>query len=94
MLTPCSCRYSHVGVAAQKPQELVDDRPQVQLLGGHQRKARREIEAHLIAEHAQCAGARAIVLARAVLPDVAQKIEILPHYAFTAPKLPVASLRR
>ncbi len=51
----------------------------MQLLGRHQRKSGREIEAHLIAEDAQRAGAGAIVLAGALLPDVAQKIEILPH---------------
>jgi hypothetical protein len=51
----------------------------MQLLGGHQWKPGSEIEAHLMPEHAQRAGARAIVLARAVLPDMAQEIEILPH---------------
>ena len=38
-----------------------------------------QIEAHLIAEDAQGAGAGAVVLARAVLAYVAQEIEILPH---------------
>ena len=38
-----------------------------------------QIEAHLIAEHAQRAGAGAVLFARAVLADVAQEIEILPH---------------
>jgi hypothetical protein len=66
----------------------------MQFLGRHQRKSGRQIEAHLIAEYAQRAGARAILLAGAVLSDVAQEIEILPHYAFTALRLPLAASRR
>ena len=94
MLTPCSCRYLTLVSPLQEPQKLVDDGAQVQLLGGHQRKAGCEIEAHLIAEYAQGAGAGAVVLARAVLADVAQKIEILPHYAFTRPNCRSAASRR
>jgi len=66
----------------------------VQLLGGHQRKAGVQIEAHLVAKDAHRAGAGAIALRSTVLTDVAQKIEILAHYAFTALKLPVGALRR
>ena len=48
-------------------------------LGRHRRESRGEIEAHLVTEHAQRAGAGAIRLARAVLADVAEEIEILLH---------------
>ena len=40
-----------VGVALQKPQQFMDDRLQVYLLGGHQRKAGVQVEAQLSAEH-------------------------------------------
>ena len=42
-------------------------------------KPSREIEAHLVAEQAQRAGARAVVLARAAVADRPQEVEILPH---------------
>src|ERR1041384_1706295 len=48
-------QVAHVRVALQEPQQLVDDRLHVQLLGREQRKALREVETHLAAEH----GARA-----------------------------------
>ena len=51
-----------VGIAGQKPQQLVDDRLEVQFLGGEQRKALREVEPHLMAEHRQGADAGAVVL--------------------------------
>ena len=65
-----------VGVAAQKPQQLVDDGAQVELLGGHQRKAGRQIEAHLLAEQRQRAGAGAVRLASAALADGAQQLQV------------------
>ena len=68
-----------VGLAAQEPQQLVGDRLEVHALGGHQRKSRGEIEAHLVAEHRQRAGAGAIGLARAVAAHVAHEFEILLH---------------
>ena len=39
-----------VGVALQKPQQLVDDRTQVQLFGGQHRKAFLQIKTHLVAK--------------------------------------------
>jgi hypothetical protein len=40
-----------VGVAPQEPQQLVDQRAHVDLLGRHQREAVGEIDAQLVAEH-------------------------------------------
>jgi hypothetical protein len=68
-----------IGIAAQEPEKLIDDGTQMQLLGRHQRKPGIEIEAHLIAKYAQRSGAGTIALGRAVLADVAQEIEVLPH---------------
>ena len=65
--------------ALEKPQELVDHRAHVDRLGGHHREPLAQIEAHLVAEDAQRAGAGAIALVHPVLPDVAHQIEILLH---------------
>ena len=51
-----------VGVAAQEPQQLVDHRLGVHLLGGDQREAGRQVVAHLMAEQAAGAGAGAVGL--------------------------------
>ena len=73
---------AHVGVAAQEPDELADDRLQVQALGRHGGEALGQIEAHLIAEHTARARAGAVGLVHAVLEDVVEEIEVLAH-AFT-----------
>lgn len=63
----------HIAVAAQKPQQLQNDGFQVHLLGGDQGEAFIEVEAHLIAENAARARARAVGLGRAVLVHMAHK---------------------
>ena len=68
-----------VGVAGEEPEQLVDDRFDVQLLGGEQREALVERKAHLMAEHRQRAGAGAVALLHAVVEDVLHQIEILAH---------------
>ena len=68
-----------VGVARQEPQQLVQDRLHVQLLGRHQRKAIGEVEAHLMAEHAQRACARAVGFAHALGAHVAEEVEVGLH---------------
>jgi len=68
-----------VGVAAQEPEQLVDDRAQVQLLGGDQRESLREVEAHLVAEDAARPGAGAIAAHGAALEDQPQEVVVLAH---------------
>src|SRR5579872_7222702 len=80
-----------VRFAAQKPQQLVDDRAQMDLLGGDERKSLLEVEAQLAAEERQRTGAGAICLAHAVAADLAQQIEVRRHRA-TA-KLPEGARR-
>jgi hypothetical protein len=70
---------AHVGLAAQEPQQFVDDRLRVDLLGRQQWKSVAQCKAHLVAEHRQGAGPGAIVLAVAVLAHVAHEIEVLAH---------------
>jgi hypothetical protein len=68
-----------VGVAGEKPEQFVHDRLQRQPLGGQHWKARREIEAHLVAEHRLRAGAGAVALPGAVGQDAFEQIVILLH---------------
>ena len=68
-----------VGVAGQEPQQLMDDRFDVQLLGGGEREAGAKIEAHLMAEHRNRAGAGAVALLHAVRQHVFHQFEVLPH---------------
>jgi hypothetical protein len=68
-----------VGVAAQEPEQFVDDGFDVQLLGGDQREAGSEIEAHLMAEHRARANTRAVALFHALGEHAFHKVEILAH---------------
>src|SRR5690606_4283673 len=68
-----------VGLALQEPQQLVDDRAQVQLLGGDQGEALAQVEAHLPAEHAAGAGAGAVGLVGAMFQDMCQQLQVLLH---------------
>ena len=56
----------HIGVATEKPQQLVDDGAQVQLLGGEEGKAVVEVEAHLVAESAEGARPGAVVFGHTI----------------------------
>ena len=67
----------HVGVAAQEPQQLQDDRLEVQFLGGEQREAAGQVEAQLAAEHRACAGAGAVALGCAAFEDFREQIQVL-----------------
>ena len=68
-----------VGITPQEPQQLVDDGAQMQFLGSDQREAFRQIETHLVTEHAQRAGAGPVLLAHAVITHVAHQLEVLLH---------------
>jgi hypothetical protein len=57
----------------------VDDGAGVELLGGEQREAFGQIEAHLPAEDREGAGAGAVVLAVAAFRHVAHEFEVLSH---------------
>ena len=68
-----------VRLAAEEPQQLVDDRLEVQLLGRHQRKAVGQVEPHLVAEDAPRAGAGAVALGDAFVENPLHQIEVLSH---------------
>ena len=70
---------AHIGFAAQEPEQFVDDGLQVQLLGREQRKTLAEIEAHLVPEYRQGAGAGAVALFDSFVEDALQKLLVLSH---------------
>src|SRR5699024_3638042 len=76
---PAFLQPAHVGVPAQEPQQLTDDRPQVQLLGRQRGEARGEVEPHLVAEDRQGPGAGAVALLHALVEDPAQEVQVLLH---------------
>src|SRR5438477_7250694 len=71
-----------VGVAAQKPEQFVNDRFDVQLLRGQERKsrpARPQVVAGLCTEDRQRAGAGAIGAGLTFFKNEPKKVMILPH---------------
>jgi hypothetical protein len=72
-------QVADVGVALQEPQQLVDDRSQVQLLGGQQGKTGTKVETHLPAEYRARADAGAVCLGGTPFEDVPHQVEILLH---------------
>ena len=69
----------NVGVASQEPQQFMNDTAQMQLLRRQQRKAVGQVEAHLVAEHALRARARAVGLHSAFVEYALQQVKILFH---------------
>ena len=57
----------------------MDDAFQVHLLGGHQREAGPQVEAHLVAEHGERAGAGAVGFLGAVVEQVLEQVEVGAH---------------
>src|SRR3954451_25413824 len=72
-------QVAYVRVATQEPQQLVDDRLQVDLLRGHQWKALGQIKSHLMTEDTSCAGPCAVAFRDAGIDDFLKQIEILSH---------------
>lgn len=69
----------YIGVASEEPEQLIDDRAQMKLFGGHQREAVRQVKPHLVPEHAARAGAGSVVLLDAFIEDAFQEVVILVH---------------
>ena len=67
----------NIGVAAQEPKQLVNNRAGMQFFRCDQRKTFLQIKTHLIAEQRTCAGARAVRFAEAVFIDIFHKRFIL-----------------
>ena len=69
----------HVGVALEEPEQLVDNRLQVELLGGEQGETVVEVVTRLGAEDADGAGACAVTFLCAFGEDAVEDVEILFH---------------
>jgi O-methyltransferase involved in polyketide biosynthesis len=72
-------QIANVGLAAQKPKQLVDDRFEMELLGRQKGKTLTQIESRLCSEDGQCAGSSSIAARSSFLKDEAKKIVILSH---------------
>ena len=66
-----------VAVAHQEPEQLMDDRTQVELFRRDARESLGEVEAHLVAENGTRADAGAVAFLSAVFIDMPQKCFIL-----------------
>ena len=68
-----------VGIAAQEPEQFVNDGFGMDFLGGEQREMAPQVKPRLRAEHGIRAGARAVGLELSALQNVPQQIEVLNH---------------
>ena len=68
-----------VGLAFEKPEELVNDRAEMQLLGGQAGEAFAEVVARLATKNTEGAGAGAVSTLFAVLKNIGEKVEISLH---------------
>ncbi len=68
-----------IGIAAQKPQQLVGYRFEMDFLGSEQRETGRQIIAHLLAEQAAGSGAGAVGFGRTRFEHEAQQVLVWRH---------------
>ena len=80
-MTLLSLQVFNVRFALDEPEQLVDHRAGVDLAIGEQGKAVGKVKAHLVAEQAARAGARAIGPRLAVNQNLADEIEVRLHGA-------------
>lgn len=76
---PVRPEVADVGIAGDEPEQFVDDRFEVELFGGEQREAFREVEAGLGTEDGERAGAGAVGFEAAFFEDELKEIEIGAH---------------
>src|SRR5262249_6670207 len=81
-----------IGIAAQEPEQLVDDRFDVQLLGGQQWKAALKVEPHLMPEDRARCDAGAISFLDALAEHTLNQVEILAHLALRSGRFDLRSL--
>ncbi len=77
---------ANVGVSLQEPQQLVNNRRDVNALCGHERKAFAEVETHLMAEDAQGARARPVFLLDAFIKHTPDQVEVGVHALHFVPR--------
>ena len=72
-------QIAYVGIAAQEPEQFVDDALQMEFFGGQQGETIIHTEAHLVTENGECARAGAVIFAHAFAEHTAAEVEILLH---------------
>jgi len=72
-------QIADVGIALKKPDQFVDDRFEVQPLGGDQRKAGGQVKPDLRPEQRQGAGAGAVILSGALVEHPVHQVQIGAH---------------
>src|SRR5690606_12869007 len=70
---------AHVGITAQEPKQFDKNTFDMQLFGGDQWKALRQVEAHLVAKNGSCAGAGSVGFALSMFVNMAHEIFVLVH---------------
>ena len=69
---PMLLQVPHIGVALEEPQQFVDDRLEMHLLGGEQREPLAQVAPQLVAKDALRARARSVVLNSAIIKHMLQ----------------------
>ncbi len=72
-------QISDIGRALQKPDQLMNNRLQMQLLGGHHREAFLQIETHLVTKYRSRTGTGTISFIGAMCENMAHEVKILMH---------------
>ena len=75
-------QVTNIRVAAQKPEQLVDDRFEVELFGREERKSLPQIEPRLRAENGDCARASSIHARLSLFEHQPKQIVVLAHADF------------
>ena len=70
---------ANVRIALEKPQQLVNDRSEMEFLGRDGREAGSEVESHLIPEDTQGADAGAVTFLDAVVEDMLHQVKVRLH---------------
>ncbi len=73
-------QVSHVRVASQKPQQLVDDGLEVQFLRRDDREPLPQIEPHLVSKDTECAGPGPVPAGRAGVENPLHQVQVLSHW--------------
>jgi hypothetical protein len=72
-------QISDVGIARQKPKQLMNNRLQMQLLGRNEGEALTERKPHLMAENRQCSGPSAVAFLDPTAEDEFHQVKVLAH---------------
>jgi hypothetical protein len=68
-----------IGIARQKPQQLMNDGFQMQLFGRNEGKTLTERKPHLMTKNRQCSGPSAVVFLDPTAEDEFHQVKILTH---------------